>query len=298
MTDPFTPLHPVQFLIRARKEADFSCVGVVTICHLASPISLQFTDPKPVMHAAVEGTLSLLHSALEHAGAQFKSFVYAGSSAAMGLRSPDDKTSTFTEDDWNDSAVETAQELGNNTPGRLIYAASKTAAERAFWNLHRETQGQRHFSMTAVNPATVFGPPLYMPPRLDLLSPSIRILYDTVIEGTGVSTVRGGGTVMSSVDVRDVARLMLWAARHPQESDGQRYLACAWNTTPEHITEILAENFPQLPLTLAETRGAGPLSDGGSPLYNGDKARKATGQDWIELEKSIVDSATYFLSSH
>lgn len=250
------------------------------------------------MRTAVEGTLSLLRSALEHAGPQLKSFIYAGSSAAMGLRSPDDKTSTFTEDDWNDAAVETAQGLGKNTPGRLIYAASKTAAERAFWNLHRETQGQRQFSMTAVNPATVFGPPLYMPPQVDLLSPSIRIVYDTVIEGTGVSTVRGGGTVMSSVDVRDVARLMLWAARHPQEADGQRYLACAWNTTPEHITEILAENFPQLPLTLAEARGADPLSDGGSPLYRGEKALKAIGQDWIELEKSIVDSATYFLSSH
>lgn len=279
-------------------EADFSCVGVVTICHLASPISLQFTDPEPVMHAAIEGTLSLLHSALEYAGPQLKSFVYAGSSAAMGLRSPDDKTSTFTEDDWNDGAVETAQELGKNTPGRIIYAASKTAAERAFWNMHRETQGQRHFSMTSINPATVFGPPLYMPPQVDLLSPSIRILYDTVIEGTGVSTVRGGGTVMSSVDVRDVARLMLWASRHPQEADGQRFLACAWNTTPEHITEILAENFPQLPLTLAGTRGTAALSDGCSPLYNGDKALKATGQDWIELEKSIMDSATYFLSSH
>lgn len=217
----------------------------------------------------------------------------------MGLRSPDDKTSTFTEDDWNDAAVETAQELGKDTPGRLIYAASKTAAERAFFYLHRETQGRRNFSMTAVNPATVFGPPLYMPPQVDLLSPSIRILYDTVVEGTGVSTVRGGGTVMSSVDVRDVAGLMLWAARHPQEADGQRYLACAWNTTPEHITEILAENFPQLSLTfLAEARGAGSVSGSGSPLYSGGKALKATGQDWIELEKSIVDSATYFLSSH
>lgn len=249
------------------------------------------------MHAAIEGTLSLLRSALEHAGPQLKSFVYAGSSAAMGLRSPDDKTSTFTEDDWNDAAVETAQDLGENTPGRLIYAASKTAAERAFWNLHRETQGQRHFSMTSVNPATVFGPPLYMPPRVDLLSPSIRILYDTVVEGTGVSTVRGGGTVMSSVDVRDVARLMLWTAKNPQEADGQRYLACAWNTTPEHITKILAENFRQLPLTLAGTHGAAPISDDGSPLYNGHKALKATGQDWIGLEKSIVDSATFFLSS-
>lgn len=216
----------------------------------------------------------------------------------MGLRSPDDKTSTFTEEDWNDDAVETARRLGKDTPGRLIYAASKTAAERAYWNFHQETQGQRHFSMTAVNPATVFGPPLYMPPQVDLLSPSIRILYDTVVEGKGVSTVRGGGTVMSSVDVRDVGRLMLWAARHPQEADGQRYLACAWDATPERVNEILAENFPQLPLLTAGKRGEASLSGGGSPLYRGNKARKATGDDWIELETSIVDSAMYFLLSH
>lgn len=249
------------------------------------------------MHAAVQGTLSLLRSALEHAGPQLKSFVYAGSSVAMGLRSPNDKTSTFMEEDWNDAAVKTVQELGKDAPGRLIYAASKTAAERALWNFHRETQGRKPFSMTAVNPATVFGPPLYMPPQVDLLSPSIRILYDTVIEGRGVSTVRGGGTVMSSVDVRDVARLMLWAATHSGEADGQRYLACAWNATPELITEILAENFPQLPLPRGRTSGPDSLPDGGPPLYSSDKAVRATGQDWIELEKSIVDSAAYFLSS-
>lgn len=250
------------------------------------------------MRAAVEGTLSLLHSALDHAGPQLKAFVLAGSSAAMGLRSPDDKTSSFTEGDWNDAAVKTAQELGKDTPGRLIYAASKTAAERAFWSFHQETQGQRLFSMTAVNPATVFGPPLYMPPRPDLLSPSIRILYDTVVEGKGVLTVRGGGTVMSSVDVRDVARLMLWAAAHSHEADGQRYLACAWDASPRLINKILSENFRQLSLPPAEINGPTSSSDGDNPLYDGDKALKATGQDWIGLDKSILDSAFYFLSSH
>lgn len=250
------------------------------------------------MHAAVEGTLSLLRSALNHAGQQLETFVLAGSSTATGLRSPDDENSTFTEEHWNDSAVKTAQELGTNTPGRLIYAASKTAAERAFWNFHQETQGQRLFSMTAVNPATVFGPPLYMPPRLDLLSPSIRILYDTVIEGKGVSAVRGGGTVMSAVDVRDVARLMLWAAQTPRQADGQRYLACAWDAAPESVTGILRDRFPHLPLAPAGSNGSASISARGNPIYSGEKAFKATGQDWIGLEKSIVDSAAFFLSSH
>lgn len=281
-------------------EADLSRKrppGVSAICHLASPISLQFTDPGPVMHAAVEGTQSLLRSALEHAGDQLEAFVLCGSSASMGLRSPDDHDSIFTEEDWNDSAVKAAQEMGTNTPGRLIYAASKTAAERAFWSFHQETRGQRHFSMTAVNPATVFGPPLYMPPRVDLLSPSIRILYDTVVEGKGISAVRGGGTVMSAVDVRDVARLMLWAARHPHQANRQRYLACAWDAAPGVVAEILRDKFPQLTLPLASVTGSASTSDHGNPIYDGNKAVKASKQDWIGLEKCIVDTANFFLSS-
>lgn len=249
-----------------------------------------------MIHAAVEGTLSLLRSAHNHAGLQFRTFVLAGSSTATGLRSPDDEVTTFSEEDWNDSAVKTAQELGTKTPGRLIYAASNTATERAFWNFHEETRGRRNFSMTAINPATVFGPPLYMPPRLDLLSPSIRILYDSVVEGKGVSTVRGGGTVMSAVDVRDVARLVLWAAQHPDQADGLRYLTCAWDAAPEVIAEILTNIFPQPSLPLAGSGASACISDGGNPIYNGEKALKATGQGWIGLEKSIVDSANFFLS--
>lgn len=282
-------------------EADMSPKrppGVAAICHLASPISLQFTDPQPVMYAAVEGTRSLLRSALEHAGNQLEAFVLCGSSSSMGLRSPDDHASVFTEEDWNDAAVKAAQEMGTNTPGRLIYAASKTAAERAFWDFNQETRGQRHFSMTAINPATVFGPPLYMPPRVDLMSPSIRILYDTMVEGKGVSAVRGGGTVMSAVDVRDVARLMLWAAQHPHRAHGQRYLACAWDAAPGVVAEILRNKFPQLTLPPAEVTEPASTSDHGKPIYDGKKAVEASGQDWIELEKSIIDTANFFLSLH
>lgn len=56
----------------------------------------------------------------------------------------------FTEEDWNDSAPELVKQLGKNAPGLLIYAASKTAAERAFWEFKAEKKPS--FTMTALNP--------------------------------------------------------------------------------------------------------------------------------------------------
>ncbi|KAJ4386002.1 hypothetical protein N0V93_008893 [Gnomoniopsis smithogilvyi] len=276
---------------------DEAVKDVVAICHLASPISLQFTDPAPVMHAAVQGTLSLLNSALHNAGPHLKAFVLAGSSSSMGLHSLDKTDKIYTEADWNDAVLDVVNDLGKEAPGRLIYAASKTAAEKAFWKFRQETEEKRKFSMTVINPATVLGPPLYMPPKPDLLSPSIRLLYDTVVDGKGISTVRGGGTVMSAVDVRDVARLMLWAVQHPGEADGQRFLACAWNAAPELVTNILRNNFPNLRLACTDFDFCAPQIQDVEADYSSEKALKATNQGWIGLEKSIVDAADMFLGT-
>lgn len=57
---------------------------------------------------------------------------------------------TFTEKDWNHGAEEEAKKLGKNTPGPVIYSASKNAAERVFWEFRDEKKPK--FAMTAVNP--------------------------------------------------------------------------------------------------------------------------------------------------
>lgn len=72
--------------------------GVTAIAHLASPVSFFFTDPEPVIRTAVQGTKTMLESALK-AGPQLKSFVLLSSMAAIRNSTP--PPYPFSEKDWN-----------------------------------------------------------------------------------------------------------------------------------------------------------------------------------------------------
>lgn len=129
-----------------------SCSGVTAITHLASPVSFGFKDPVPVLHAAINGTKTLLNSALTHAGPSLKTVVVMSSIASV--KSSAQPPYTFTEEDWNDFAENMCEAKGTETPGPVIYSASKVAGEKAFWGFQKETKPA--FTMTAVNPVYVF----------------------------------------------------------------------------------------------------------------------------------------------
>jgi nucleoside-diphosphate-sugar epimerase len=90
---------------------------------------------------AVRGTETALESALK-AGSQLTSVVVTAS--VVSITNPkEDPEYTFTELDWASSALDRAikdKEEGSKTPSNILYAASKTAADRAVWkfqNVHR-----------------------------------------------------------------------------------------------------------------------------------------------------------------
>jgi nucleoside-diphosphate-sugar epimerase len=115
---------------------------------MASPVSLEFTDPDPILHAAVNGTKAVLASAKRNAGPQLQSFVLTSSMAAILNECP--APYTYTEEDWNLAAPLAVAKLGKNTPGLQIYGASKTAAERAMWEFRDEQKPS--FTLAAINP--------------------------------------------------------------------------------------------------------------------------------------------------
>lgn len=126
------------------------------IAHLASPVSLAETEPGPMMRAAVQGTNSLLFSALAESKRRtahqnaLKSVVFMSTiSAVFSPTTP--AGHAFTEADWNDVAEEAARTLAPGSSGYLIYQASKTVAERAFWKFGQESGAG--FGMTALCPA-------------------------------------------------------------------------------------------------------------------------------------------------
>lgn len=62
------------------------------------------------------------------------------SSGAAIIEPKQDPTYHFTEHDWNNSSEAEVQRLGNKAPGRLVYNASKAAAEKAVWKFRDENK--------------------------------------------------------------------------------------------------------------------------------------------------------------
>ena len=116
------------------------------VAHLAAPVSFFFTDPEPIMKAAVEGVTRMLESASKEP--RIKSFVYMSSVAA--ILSQHEGPHRFTEEDWNTQAEAIVAEMGKNSPGPLIYSASKTAAEKTLWKFRDEHKPK--FPISSINP--------------------------------------------------------------------------------------------------------------------------------------------------
>lgn len=274
---------------------DEAVKGVTAIAHLASPVSFYFTDPEPIIRTAVHGTQSILTSALS-AGPQLKSFIYLSSIAAVLNATP--PPYAFTERDWNNVAEAKVAELGKNTPGPTIYAASKTAAEKAFWKFKEEKRPS--FTMTTLNPVFVTGPPLIAPKTPDAVGETILPIW-TIFSGASYPSMPLAG-LGHVVDVRDVASLVSSILNHPKETDGERYIASSAFSTPQSIADALRKAFPDAVRIIEGNPGQGYRPDhqvdGSESVQsvNSSKARKLLeGGAWIPYEKSIVDTAKSFV---
>lgn len=129
---------------------DEAVKGCDAVAHIAAPVSNTFTDPDPVLHLAVESILRALEAAATEP--KVKSFVFMSSLAAIKPSGED--TWSLTEENWNDKSLETVHRLGKDTPGFVIYGASKTMAEKTLWKFVEENKVG--FTATALNPWYVF----------------------------------------------------------------------------------------------------------------------------------------------
>jgi nucleoside-diphosphate-sugar epimerase len=273
---------------------DEAVKGVHAIAHMASPVSLSFTDPDPVLHAAITGTLTILNSASKHAGSQLKHFVLISSVAAI-YHPPPTPTYTFTEKDWNDFSPAEVRRLGKASPGNQIYNASKSEAERALWKWVADNKPS--WTAATVNPAFVYGPPAQLPKSADRLNETIvpiwKLFSGEVKEPIGLP---GSG---GYVDVRDVADLMVFCVAHGDEANGQRYLAVGGVGPAQATVDALRAAFPERRDVIPEgTPGVGYSKDYSFPegglKFDSSKGRKAIGHEWIRYDKTVVDTAKVF----
>lgn len=133
--------------ITAPGAFDAAVKGVSSVAHLASPVSLSFDDPEPILAAAVQGTLAVLESAAREPAVEH--FVLLSSVAA--IRHVTGPPFRLTEANWNDWAEQIVAEKGKDAPGPVIYSASKALGEKAFWKFRDERKPT--FTMTAINPS-------------------------------------------------------------------------------------------------------------------------------------------------
>jgi nucleoside-diphosphate-sugar epimerase len=256
---------------------------------MATPVSLAFTDPDPIITAAREGTRTILVSAINHAGPQLETVLLTSSVAAiLGGHEPG---YSYTEQDWNTVAEAEVASNGKNTPGPFIYAASKTVSERTFWEFKKTFEPG--WKMGTLNPSWVSGPPSVLPELPERINETTKPVYD-ILAGNDIELSE---PLRPSVDVRDVAKLLLWMVRNPEKVDGERFIATSGQAgNRQSIIDVLRSHYPERRDVIkvgnpgeGYVKGFGLAKDG--MKFDNTKTTRATGIQWIGYEKMVLDTA-------
>ena len=175
---------------------DEAMEGCAYVVHVASPFVLaQPKDENDLIAPAVEGTTRVVRAA-QRAGVN--RLVLTSSTLAMVAGK---ESGRYGPDSWSD----TNAKIG-------AYAKSKTLAERAAWDINRDSD----MELVVINPGGVFGP-------------SLGAAGDSQNETMMSDMIRGKmpmipDIAMGMVDVRDVARLHA-AALTASDAPGHRFIA-------------------------------------------------------------------------
>ncbi|MBK8294745.1 MAG: aldehyde reductase [Solirubrobacterales bacterium] len=198
------------------KEAIEGCDYVL---HIASPFpTAQPKDPQELIGPARDGALRVLRASLD---ANVKRVVMTSSVAAIKSDDGPPSTEPLTEDDWTNP----------DTPGLSPYAQSKTIAERAAWDLVKETGDEDRLAV--VNPSAILGPLLGNED-----STSLQIIQ-RMLDGMPAAPRLG----FSYVDVRDTADLHIRAMNSPA-AGGKRFIASGPFLWMTEVADILRDELP------------------------------------------------------
>ncbi|KAI0909021.1 hypothetical protein F4823DRAFT_625159 [Ustulina deusta] len=280
----------VQISDMCRPDAlELAADGCCAIFHLASPIADIWTlPPSEVVRIAVESTASVLSAAWK-AGRTMNSVVLVSSAAALFDVPLENRL--YTEKDWNTTSEQIVDRDGDQAGGFHAYLASKTAAERLFWRFRDDHRPS--FGMTALQPTYFIGQPL-IPWKTSGDIPYSNSDFWKVVAGEEVP----GPMMMygDTIDVRDVARMLLWSAQNPKRADGERFVCSSAVGGGQAIADILRKHMPSLKGQRGQPgQGYSPdyKPEAGVAGFDSSKAVSVTGGDWIPYEQSVLDLAQF-----
>jgi nucleoside-diphosphate-sugar epimerase len=149
--------------------------------------------------------------------------------------------------------------------------------------------------VVSIVPCIAFGPPVQLPATLAELNVSLNLLWKVFSgEMKEIPPVVGTG---SFVDVRDVARVHVWAIENSAQSANQRYLVAASKGPVQAFADILRKGYPGRTEIIPKGRPReGYRANymwGPEEASLSAKKVEAVGaiNSWIGLEQSVLDAA-------
>lgn len=143
----------------------------------------------------------------------------------------------------------------------------------------------------------VGGPPLVLPPTPDQLGQTVEFVWN-VFSGRPFDKCGVPGAFYAYVDVRDVARLVVFGIDHPEKADSERFIAANVFAPLQATADILRAAYPERRHIIQEGNpGEGYFPDYRFPddvIFDGSKAVRATGQSYIPWETTVLDTAKAF----
>jgi len=266
------PLELVEADLLASEEIWRPIVrGCKYVFHTASPFYNDAKTEEELVKPAVEGTLSVLRSCAEEDSVE-RVVLTSSIAAVRYVKGLSERKEPITEADWT-----SVEDLGNNNP----YVKSKTLAERAAWEFV-EKNSKNKFSMAAINPVLIVGPPTFK-----TTSTSIN----SVLKLADGSLKTARDSYIGFVDVRDVAEAHLRAAE-TSEAAGKRFILTTGNYHYNDVAEVLKKVLAPRGYKTAATceKRASP------PLPNSTEQTESVLQlKPLSFQQSISDMADAFV---
>ncbi|RPD79313.1 NAD(P)-binding protein [Lentinus tigrinus ALCF2SS1-7] len=267
---------------------DEAVEGIDAILHIASPVTADVDDPDDLILPAVNGTESVLQSALKHR-ATVKRVLYMSSCAAV-YNPPPPGHASFTrvldETVWNEYSPALVREKGRDAPGLEKYRASKTLAERAAWELYETEQakGNLGWDLVTLLAPLVFGPIIHEAPTLERFGGTPRMWYNNVVKGAlqGEALTKYGA---EWVDVRDLARAHVLGLTSP-EVGGQRFIIRGGPYLWQQFVDVARRYAEQIP---AGDPSYKPENAVYMSRYTSEKSKKVLGLEYRTLEEMTKD---------
>lgn len=276
-----------------KKDAfDAAIEGAEGVAHIASPVPSQEVEDiyQGIINPAVDGTLSILHSAKKHSTVR-RVTITSSFAAVWDGRSAD---YVYSEKDWNEYSPKALEELGSKASFFDAYRASKTLAERSAWDFVKENKPS--FDLVTLCPPWVYGPAIHKVESPASLNASLKFLLD-YLNGNDSTYFEG-----SFVDVRDLAAAHL-KSLVIDRAGGQRFAISNTTFTFDGFVKILIDHksntgsldCPQEWLDRTHN------DEGGSKeRYDSSKSKDLLGLRYRPVETTVLDMIESFqkISKH